>query len=859
MVRLIPNNAFDLPRKGLKAPMSEYAVDRRRFLTLTGGAVGAVALGPAMGGWMAEAAELDPAPFCLGVASGEPDHTSVVLWTRLAPDPLNADNGGMPDQPVRVRWEIARDEAFRHVVGSGEVTAVTESAHTVRVVVNDLVPDSWYWYRFHADGVYSRTGRTRTMPAPGTEPDRMRFAFVSCQAWAGGAYPAYRDLAEQELDFVIHLGDYIYETAQGSLDEFRRLHALYKTSPDLRAAHARFPFILTWDDHEVQNNYAADVAGSAGDGRPFLERRANGYQAYYEHLPLRPAQQPNGPDMLLYRRLAFGRLAEFSVLDTRQYRSDQALGDGRKPPAGEVYDPARTMTGPEQERWLLDGLALSKARWNVIAQQTIMAQFDYDLGPGQIVNLDQWDGYPAARSRILGFLADRKPSNPIVLSGDWHTHWVNDLKADFNDPGSETLGTEFVGTSISSGAGWDGDVRQGLAANPHVKFYNGSYRGYVLCDVTSEHWVSTLRIVLDSKDALSPAYTIATFEVRDGIAGATRVDESDGLVGKATDAGGVALSNVEITILRADGTRVVSTTTDPSGEYVLFAPPGSYAVRASGVGYEPTSTDTTIGERGQTRLDFRLERSAARAGTGRTVPGPQSQATTSDLVLSNDLVALAVSAGTTDSQLPGVTLGKPLDLAAVGHLDQLDWLNLPYASAMQPRGGNAWQQLTVRSTAVEVLPASTGSAAVRVVGTSTAVPDVEVVTTYAVRDGEPWVTAESVFANRGAAAQTLWIGDVVDHDGVGQRSGVAGHGTITISTPADFTPTEPWIGMTGADRQTYGIVYSDADFTAYACGIWVMSQRQVVIQSGASFTLSRRVIAIDNGGGDDPFAVLGRL
>jgi PhoD-like phosphatase len=196
------------------------------------------------------------------------------------------------------------------------------------------------------------------------------------------------------------------------------------------------------------------VAGGSGDGRPFLERRANGYQAYSEHLPLREAERPQGPDALLYRRFAFGRLAEFSVLDTRQYRSDQACGDGRREPCEDAFDPERTMTGPEQERWLLDGLGRSKAHWNVIAQQTIMAAFDYDIGPDEVVNLDQWDGYPAARDRILGLVRERRPSNPVVLSGDWHSNWVNDLKADFHDPDSETLATEFAGASIASGIGW---------------------------------------------------------------------------------------------------------------------------------------------------------------------------------------------------------------------------------------------------------------------------------------------------------------------------------------------------------------------------------------------------------------------
>ncbi|MEU2433773.1 alkaline phosphatase D family protein [Streptomyces sp. NPDC007861] len=839
---------------------------RRRFLTAAGGtALGAMAAGQLAWPESAEALDLDTAPFTLGVASGEPDHHSVVLWTRLAPDPLNAETGGMPAEPVEVRWEVARDEHFRHVVRRGTATARPESAHSVHIVAEDLAPDRWYWYRFATAGeggtVHSRTGRTRTLPAPGDRPDRLRFAFVSCQSWAGGAYAAYRDLAEQDIDFVLHLGDYIYETAGGGLAEFRRLHQLYKTSPDLRAAHARFPFFTTWDDHEVQNNYAADIAGAAGDGRPFLERRSNGYQAYYEHLPLRPEQRPEGADALLYRRFDFGRLAGFSVLDTRQYRSDQPCGDGRKEPCAEAYDPARTMTGIEQERWLLDGLDRSRTRWNVIAQQTIMAAFDYDLGPGRIVNLDQWDGYPAARSRILDFFERKRPANPVVLSGDWHSAWVNDLKKDFGDPRSRTVATEFVGTSVSSGAGgWDADVRTGLPANPHVRFYNGTYRGYTLCDITPERWRTDLRIVLSAGDAVSPAFTLATYEVRDGCPGARRIGAGDGLTGRIADAAtGAPLVNVQVTVVDAEGRRIGASTTDTAGEFLAFAPPGTYTLAANGVGYDPVQREVTLREGAGLTVDLGLTRSGARAGTGRTVPGPQSQAGSSDLVLSNDLLALAVSAGSEDPQLAGVTLGKPLDLAAVGRLDQIDWINLPYASLAQPRGGSAWQQRTVKSDSVEVVSSTDAEASVRAVGRSTELPELAVTTTYTIRKGEPWVRADSVFTNTGAGAVTFWTGDVLDHDGAGQRSGVAGHGTITAGSPADFAPAAPWIGMTGSDGQTYGLLYEDAQFTAYACGIWAMSQRQVALEPGAAFALRRRIAAVDNGGAADPFAVLGGL
>ncbi|MGI8305842.1 carboxypeptidase-like regulatory domain-containing protein [Saccharopolyspora hattusasensis] len=264
----------------------------------------------------------------------------------------------------------------------------------------------------------------------------------------------------------------------------------------------------------------------------------------------------------------------------------------------------------------------------------------------------------------------------------------------------------------------------------------------MLCVVTAQRWRSDLRIVLNARDAASPAYTIAAFEVRDGIPGAQRIDAGDGLVGKVTDVStGAALPNVEVAIIGADGNRVTASTTDPSGEYIVFVPPGTYTVAANGVGYNRASSVTTVESGKPTRVDLRLSRAVAHASTGRTVPGPQSQATTSDIVIGNDLMALAVSAGSNDGQLPGATVGKPLDLAAVGHLDQLDWLNLSYASTAQPRGANAWQQLTVKYTSVEVVATTDSSAVVRAAGASTDFPDVEVVTTYRIDNGQPWVAA----------------------------------------------------------------------------------------------------------------------
>lgn len=478
--------------------------------------------------------------FTLGVASGDPLPDSVVLWTRLAPDPLAG--GGMPPQPVQVQWELAEDEAFQRVVRRGVELADPGLAHSVHAEPTGLRPASSYFYRFRAGNQISPMGRTRTAPDQRSSPERLQLAFVSCQDWQDGLYSAYRGIAEEDLDVVVHLGDYIYEYGPrpggprqhdgpelDSLESYRNRHALYRTDLDLQAAHAAHPFILTWDDHEVGNNYAAGIPenadGPAQRSAEFLRRRAGAYQAYYEHLPLRRSQRPVGPDLLLYRRLRFGDLAELSVLDTRQYRSDQPCGDGVKPRCAAALDPAATMTGPAQERWLLEGLDRSIARWNVIAQQTMFAEYDIVAGPNQAFSLDQWDGYVAARSRILGFLAQRRPSNPIVLSGDIHSSWVHDLKTDFAEPGSATVGTEFVGTSISSDfpAQAITAVTEALPDNPHTKFFNGALRGYVRCDIDRQRWRSTYRVVNTVLVPGARTRTLAAFAVENSLPGAQRV------------------------------------------------------------------------------------------------------------------------------------------------------------------------------------------------------------------------------------------------------------------------------------------------------------------------------------------------
>lgn len=472
-------------------------------------------------------------PFTLGVASGDPSPTGVVLWTRLAPDPLAG--GGMPPLPVLVRWRVADDAELRHIVRQGLAVAWPSLAHSVHVEVEGLEPGRWYYYQFSIGTAESPVGRTRTLPSFGAHVEQLRFAFVSCQDWQNGLYPAYRNLASEDLDLIVHLGDYIYEYASDSgavrqhdgpeaqtLQGYRNRHALYKTDPHLQAAHLVCPWLVVPDDHEVENNYANDISENDDDRGWFLQRRAAAYRAYYEHMPLRARSFPIGPGMWLYRGLDFGDLASFSALDTRQYRTDQPCGDGPRFPCAAQFAAAQTMTGPVQEAWLLSRLDKSPARWNIVAQQTMFASFDFLSGPNAVFLMDQWDGYFAARERITSFLALRRPSNPVVISGDIHSSWVHDVKASFLNPTSAKVGAEFVGPSISSGfpSILIPVVESALPANPHTMFFDGLYHGYVRCTVTPDQWLADYRVVPTILDDQAEAFTLRSFVVQDGRPGA---------------------------------------------------------------------------------------------------------------------------------------------------------------------------------------------------------------------------------------------------------------------------------------------------------------------------------------------------
>lgn len=364
--------------------------NRRNFLKTTGVALANATVAHRIGDSVA-AQSFSDYPFTLGVASGDPLPDGVVLWTRLAPDPLNG--GGLSSRrKIAVEWQIARDENMQQIVQQGATLAVPELAHSVHVEVNGLEPSTFYWYRFSVRGVESPTGRTRTAPALGAQIDELKFAFVSCSDWQHGLFAAYGAVAREDLDLVVHLGGYIYEYGAatggprqhtgaevGTLESYRNRHALYKTDHNLQAAHAAAPWIVTWDDHEVENNYAnlTREENATPAGEDFTQRRANAYQAYYEHMPLRLSSLPRGADMQLYRQLTFGDLVNFNVLDTRQFRTDQPCGDNFKMRCAEAFDANATLLGFEQEAWLANNLLNTPTRWNVLAQQVMMAQFDF--------------------------------------------------------------------------------------------------------------------------------------------------------------------------------------------------------------------------------------------------------------------------------------------------------------------------------------------------------------------------------------------------------------------------------------------------------------------------------------------------
>lgn len=476
-------------------------------------------------------------PFTLGVAAGDPAGDGFVIWTRLAPQPLDP-HGGMPMAPVPVDWEVASDDRFRTIVAKGTEPARPELAHSVHVAVGGLQPGRPYWYRFRCGAERSAPGMARTLPAPGAAVDRVRFGVLGCQHYEDGFFTAYAHAAAENLDFVFHYGDYIYENRASpirfgydgqprpfvrahagqepfSLDDYRIRYAQYRQDADLQAAHAACAWFPTYDDHEVENNWAADMSEDGIPPEVFRLRRTAAWQAWYEHMPVRAALLPDGNVEHMNRRATVGNLLDLHLLDTRQFRSDQPCGDGFKPVCPAVADPKATMLGAAQEQWLASNMAQRAARWNGIAQQVMMMPLDRQVpGTPGVRNMDSWAGYDAPRERLFGRFAAY--DNVVVLTGDEHQTYAGELRTDAGR--GNVVAVEFVATSISSG-GDGADRRPGIdkieAANPFLKYTNDR-RGYAVCEVTPQAWTTKVRTVDFVSRPGAPVRTAQTITVAHG-------------------------------------------------------------------------------------------------------------------------------------------------------------------------------------------------------------------------------------------------------------------------------------------------------------------------------------------------------
>ena len=516
-------------------PRPSSSVVTRRAVLL-GGAAGLAA--SAWPGTSIAAAAPRTDVFTLGVASGDPAPDGVVLWTRLARDP-RARNGGMTESAVDVDWQIADDERFSRIRTFGRARTGPQDGYAVHVEVLGLPAGGTFFYRFGALGHVSRTGTTRTAPAPGALTP-LAIAFASCANYEHGYFTAYRHLAEEQPDLVVFLGDYLYEEAAGTyparsgnprsygspepttVEGYRHRYALHHADADLQAAHAAAPWVCVFDDHETQNNWAG--AHSPTPQPDFLARRAAAFRAWYENVPVRLPQRPQGSAIQCFRRLEWGATATFHMLDTRQYRDVQACGGVWASSCAARTDPGRSLTGAAQERWLVDGFRRSRARWDVLGQQVFFSQLDLVPGPPRGFNEDAWDGYAVERDRIVGAWQQARVRNAVVLSGDIHSHFVADVKARHDDPTSPTVGTELVSSSITS----DGDgsdraakVTSALAENPHIR-YGIDRRGYLTARFAQDRLTAAVRVVDRVSTPGAPVRTAATFTIDDRAPGLRR-------------------------------------------------------------------------------------------------------------------------------------------------------------------------------------------------------------------------------------------------------------------------------------------------------------------------------------------------
>lgn len=508
-------------------------------------ASGARAQSPQAPDWTAASGEV----FSLGVASGEVQPESVVIWTRLAPEPLAAD-GGMPAAAVPVRWLVARDARFEQVVASGQVLASPEAAHSVHVEVGGLQPGRTHYYRFEAGGQTSPVGRTRTAPPLDARPGRMRIALASCQHYEAGHFTVHREIASADVDLVVFVGDYIYTTSMPAFSRVRRHphrfprhheaytlahyrihHASYKLDADLRACHAAHPWLLAWDDNEVVNDYAGDHDREIDDVAAFLAVRTAAYRAYFEHLPISPSRAPTGPRMPMHARYDWGRLATFWTVDTRQQRDPapchggmQSLWRGkllRNCP--ELAAPGRELLGRAQTDWLHRELASSLADWKFIVQSTQVAPGTFRAPLGRLVYGDGWDAFPAARERLMQAIAQPRVPDVVCLGGDVHRHVAAQLRLHPEDPNSPVIASEVVTTSVSS-KGLSEVVTAWLkGGNPDMLHARADQRGHVVLDITPRHVDIEFRGTPHPVRPDSRLRTQARYRIDRGIPGPRRV------------------------------------------------------------------------------------------------------------------------------------------------------------------------------------------------------------------------------------------------------------------------------------------------------------------------------------------------
>jgi alkaline phosphatase D len=476
-------------------------------------------------------------PFTLGIASGDVTDDAVVLWTRLALDPLEAD-GGMPPVGVPVQWELALDPKMSRIVRRGEAIATPDFAHSVHVELDGLEPDREYWYRFIASSHKSPIGRTKTLLHTDSDPNSVRFITASCQNYTHGYFVAYQHMIQDKPDFIIHLGDYFYETSYGVDDfrkhetekapvtvaEFRQRHARYKTDKHLQHAHAQIPFFTTIDNHDAIEDDDPDK----------YAQRAAAYQAWYEHMPVRGYDAPGDNYFNLHRRISIGELIQINLLDGRQFRDSKGICDNNDYPdygfgnyrerCDLVFDDDRSMLGTNQEQWLTTSLVENTAGWNVIASPGPFLPFRYHHDGKELSYIGAWDIYPANRARVAKAIAAAEVGHPLILSGDVHSFWALDGRF-VKEPSERIPVVEFVASSIS--ANWPEQlarpVTENLPHNPQVQFYDPDRRGYLLHEVTDTEWKTTARAMEDVRDERSPALDLARFLVSKGEPGFKRI------------------------------------------------------------------------------------------------------------------------------------------------------------------------------------------------------------------------------------------------------------------------------------------------------------------------------------------------